>query len=318
MYKILLMFFGFSHVFSQTVEKIEPTNSCTNRHENSVVAIGSDIFLIGGRGIKPVEKYSEKTNSWTKLVPTPIEMHHFQAIAFQKEIWVIGAFTGRYPHEKPIDRVYIFNPTQNTWREGPLIPEGRRRGGAGAFVKNQKIYLVCGIIDGHWDGHVSWFDEYDPKTGIWKILPEAPHARDHISAAWVSNKLILAGGRRSSANINKVMDFTEPAVDVFDFKSSTWSTLDKTQDIPTQRAGAAAATLGKKILVIGGESGTQVPAHSEIEILDTETMTWLPPLKLHQGRHGTGIGKIKNKVYIVAGSGNRGGGPELNTIERIR
>lgn len=72
---------------------------------------------------------------------------------------------------------------------------------------------------------------------------------------------------------------------------------------------------GSKVLVIGGESGSQVAAHSEVEAFDTKSGKWeaLPSLK--QGRHGTGAVIINGKIYIAAGSGNRGGGPELNDIE---
>ena len=34
-----------------------------------------------------------------------------------------------------------------------------------------------------------------------------------------------------------------------------------------------------------------------------------------QGRHGTGAVLLNKKVYVVAGSADRGGGPELNTTE---
>jgi hypothetical protein len=33
------------------------------------------------------------------------------------------------------------------------------------------------------------------------------------------------------------------------------------------------------------------------------------------GRHGTGVIYWKGKVYVAAGSANRGGGPELNDME---
>lgn len=42
---------------------------------------------------------------------------------------------------------------------------------------------------------------------------------------------------------------------------------------------------------------------------------WEKLSPLQQGRHGTGAVVVDGKIYIVAGSGNRGGGPELNSIE---
>lgn len=290
-------------------------NHCTNRHENALAAVNGKLILVGGRGIKPVESFDPKTNRWTKLVQTPLEMHHFQAVTYNDEVWVLGAFTGAYPHETPIPNIYIFNPGKNEWRVGPQIPAERNRGAAGVFVYKEKIYMVCGIQDGHWDGHVAWLDEYDPKKNTWRKLADAPHVRDHVQAAVIDNKIYVAGGRRSTARIGQVLNLTEAAVDVYDFRSGSWSTLPQASDLPTLRAGNASIVLGSKLLVIGGESGSQVPAHSEVEALDTRTMKWETLPALNEGRHGTGAVNVNGKIYIVAGSGNRGGGPELNTLE---
>lgn len=305
----------FSQAIAQEWQVVEAENSCTNRHENSLTAVGNKLVLVGGRGIKALEVYDPKTNTWKQYAETPLEMHHFQAVAYKGELWVLGAFTGGYPHETPVPNIYIFNIDKNEWRKGPEIPEDRRRGAAGAFVYKDKIYVVCGIQDGHWDGHVGWFDEYNPNDDTWKKLPDAPHVRDHVHAAVVDNKLVVAGGRRSTAKIGQVLNLLEPAVDVFDLKTGQWSTLPEAQNLPTLRAGASSVVLGKKVLVIGGESDAQVPSHSEVEALDTKNMTWEKLPSLQNGRHGTGAVTVKGKVYTVAGSGNRGGGPELNSIE---
>jgi N-acetylneuraminic acid mutarotase len=300
---------------SQEWTTLSTENSCTNRHENALAAVNGKLILIGGRGMKPVESFDTKTNTWKKVAETTLEMHHFQAVTYNNEVWVLGAFTGKYPHETPIANIYIFNPKKNEWRKGPEIPADRRRGAAGVFVYKSKVYMVCGIQDGHWDGHVSWLDEYDPKTNQWRKLPDAPHVRDHVQAVVIDDKIYVAGGRRSTAKSGQVLNLTETAVDVYDFKKNKWTSLPEASNLPTPRAGNASVVLGKTMLVIGGESGEQVPAHNEVEAFNTSTLRWetLPPLK--HGRHGTGAAKIDGKIYIVAGSGNRGGGPELNTIE---
>ncbi|WP_194776872.1 Kelch repeat-containing protein [Pararhodonellum marinum] len=293
--------------------KLEAANEAVPRHENSLVECDGKFYALGGRGNRPIEAYDPATNTWTVLADSPMEFHHFQAISFDHEIYVIGAFTGGYPHETPIPHFLIFNPENNTWREGPEIPENRRRGSAGVFSRGDKIYMVCGIIDGHWNGFVSWFDEYDTKTGAWKILPDAPRPRDHFSASMVGDRAYLAGGRTSHAEIGKVLELTIPEVDYFDFDSHTWSTV-KTE-LPTPRAGTSTIGTDRHLLVINGESGTQEPSHSEVEVLDTMDETWSRLPDLNQGRHGTGVVHYKGKVYVAAGSANRGGGPELNDME---
>jgi N-acetylneuraminic acid mutarotase len=259
--------------FAQTIganwKKLKASNEAVPRHENSLVECDGKFYALGGRGIRPIEAYDPETNTWTVLADSPMEFHHFQAISYNHEIYVIGAFTGPYPHETPIPEFLIFNPKNNTWRKGPEIPEGRRRGSVGVFTYQDKIYLVCGIIDGHWNGFVPWFDEYDPKTGEWKILPDAPRPRDHFSASMVGNRAYVAGGRTSHAEIGKVLELTIPEVDYFDFNTYTWSTV-KT-GLPTPRGGTSSIGNDPYLLVINGESATQVPSHSEVEVLDIRT-----------------------------------------------
>lgn len=321
-YIILLVLFLIvqNKSYSQNWEVLSTKNTCTNRHENSLVSMGKDIFLVGGRGIKPVEVFNTETQTWKKAAETPIEMHHFQAIAYENEIYVLGAFTGTelFPKEKPISNIYIFNIQKDVWRKGPEIPKERLRGAAGCFVFNNKIYLVGGALEGHWDGHVAWFDEFDPNTNTWKKLEDAPHARDHFSVAMMDDKLYVAGGRRTSGKIGKYLDLTEAAVDVYDFKTGLWSTLPASLNIPTQRAGTSAVAAGNKLIIIGGESGVQAKAHNEVEALDIQKMTWEQLPALNIGRHGTSAALIEDKIYTAAGSGNSGGSPELNSIELLR
>jgi len=54
-----------------------------------------------------------------------------------------------------------------------------------------------------------------------------------------------------------------------------------------------------------------------VEVLDTRTGTWSKLPNLNQGRHGTGAVYYKGKIYVTAGSANRGGGPEINSTEVI-
>ncbi|QMU28526.1 Kelch repeat-containing protein [Adhaeribacter radiodurans] len=291
------------------------SGSPTARHEASFVQTGNKFYLLGGRKIKPVQVFDPKNRTWTNKVNTPIELHHFQAITIDGLIYVVGAFTGSYPHEKPVANIYIYNPATNKWITGASIPSSRRRGSSGVVVYNKKIYVVAGIKDGHWAGHVNWLDEYDPATNKWRILANAPRARDHFQAAVINGKLYVAAGRRSSASTNQTFNLTVPQVDVYEFATNKWTTLASSKNIPTQRAGTATAVLGEEVIIIGGESGSQSTAHKHTEALNVRTQTWRRLKDLKQGRHGTQAIVNNNNIYIAAGCGNRGGTPELNTQE---
>jgi N-acetylneuraminic acid mutarotase len=282
------------------------------RHEAAFVNVDEHFCLIGGRGMRPTSQYNAKTDHWTNGNPPPIEMHHFQPVVYQDKVYIMGALTGPYPGETPIENIYIYDHSTDSWEKGPEIPEDRRRGAAGVVLYKEKMYMVCGIKDGHRGDHKNWLDVYDPKTGKWEKLADAPRARDHFQAVVAEDKLYVLGGRRSTASGN-VFAGTIGEVDVYDFKTQQWSTLPN--NLPTLRAGTYALLLGQEIVVLGGESPTQEAAHAEMEALDIKRNTWRSLSPMIQGRHGTGVILYDDALYVASGSGNRGGGPELNTME---
>ena len=295
---------------------VAPANGApTERHENAFVQAGDKLYLLGGRGLKPVEEYDPREKSWMVKGSAPLNFNHFQAVSLEGLIYVLGAFTSGYPHEVPVPDIYIYNPLTDKWIKGPAIPESRRRGSAGVVTYQGKIYMVGGIVDGHWEGWVPWFDEYDPSTNSWKSLTDAPRPRDHFQAAVIENKLYLAGGRRTSGSTNELYNLTVPEVDVYDFLTGEWNTLPPGSNIPTERAGAAIAVIENELIVMGGESIAQSTAHKETEALNVKTNSWRSIAQLQEGRHGTQAIVSNNSIYVVAGSGSRGGSPELSSLE---
>jgi N-acetylneuraminic acid mutarotase len=289
---------------------VETSNNPIQRHENGAVAYGGKVYLIGGRGNNPVNIYDPQSNSWTSVSGAGLEMHHFQAVVYNDKIYVMGAFNGGWGNEVPIPNVWIFDPKTNEWTQGPEIPSDRRRASAGVVVYNNKIYMVSGIINGHFSGHVPWLDEFDPNTGNWKKLADAPRARDHFHAAVHNGKIYAIGGRNSHEH--DVFGDTRPEIDVYDINSGNWSTLDKT--LPTPRAGNTAIVLDNDLLVIGGESMTQDNAHSETEALNLSDYSWTKMADMKIGRHGTQAVMIGNKIFMPSGSTQRGAA-ETPTLE---
>ena len=286
----------------------------TARHEAAFVRVGEKGYLLGGRGIKPVDIYDFANESWSAGDTSPVEIHHFQPVVYKEEIYLMGAMTGGYPGETPLPEIHIYSPAKNAWRTGATIPEGRRRGGAGAVLHDGMIYMVCGIQDGHRGGHVSWLDAYNPETDEWTKLPDAPRPRDHFQAVAYDNKLYALAGRTTVAATNPFAN-TIGKVDVYDLASKTWSTLSDT--LPTHRAGNAAMVLDHDILVVGGESTAHEAAHNEVEALTPATGKWRALSPLSRGRHGTGIVQHGGQLIMASGCGNRGGNPELADVIAI-
>ncbi|GAB5472887.1 MAG: hypothetical protein Mars2KO_09860 [Maribacter sp.] len=302
------------------VDKDENENY-TARHECSFVQAGDKFYLMGGReNALGVDVYDYENDSWINLANSaPQEFNHFQATEYQGLIWIIGAFKdNNFPIEEPADFIWIFDPATNDWIQGPPIPNARKRGSTGLVVYNDKFYIVGGNTIGHNGGYVPWFDEYDPATGIWTPLVDAPRARDHFSAVVIDDKLYLAGGRLSGG-IGNVFTPTIAEVDVYDFTNETWSSLPSAQNIPTPRGGAAAVNFNDKLVVIGGEVENEVvygvnrnDALEITEEYDPVAQSWSRIEDLNHKRHGTQAITSGGGIFILGGSPVKASGNQKN------
>lgn len=282
------------------------------RHEAAFIGVEDKFYLLGGRRINSTSIYDPKNKKWMQGAKPPIEMHHFQPVVYNDKIYILGAMTGKYPGETPVPNIYIYDPAIDIWEKGSAIPDDRQRGGAGVSLYEGKIYLSCGIRDGHRGDHKKWLDVYDPVTGKWEQLPDAPRERDHFQSVVANDKLYLLGGRTTIAADNPFKN-TITEIDVYDLKKGTWTTLEN--GLPTERAGNFVTLYGEDIIVLGGESFNQKLAHSEVEALNTKTHTWRTLSPMQEGRHGTGAIIHNGKICVASGCGNRGGSPELKTME---
>ncbi len=319
---------GIFFILLSSCEKVPPvdqgnwqTITCkgepSGRHENGFMEEDGFFYLFGGRGIKPVDRFDPATSSWTAMKHVPFELHHFQAVTVGDTVVVAGAMTGPYPTELPLENIWYYLPKKDEWIKGPEIPEKRRRGSCGAVFYQGKLYLVGGIEYGHTSGTCGWFDVFDFKSGLWKELPDAPHIRDHFHAIVVDNKLYCIGGRNTSVheedNFTAFFGATILEVDCYDFDTNSWTTLEN--KLPVGTAAGGIANYDNTLFYFGGESA-QASAHSETQCLNLESGTWSFAAPLNRGRHGTAAIKYENQLYIASGSGNRGGGPELTSIEK--
>ena len=290
----------------------------TGRHETAFVEVDGLFYLIGGREAKGrINRFNPETLTWDTAKATSPLIHHFQPVVLDDRVWMVGAMTGNYPKEPPMTHIQIYDPKADVWTEGPEMPEARRRGSAGTVVYNSKIYMVGGITLGHTSGTNAWFDEYDPHTNTWKKLPDAPHIRDHFHAVVLGDKLYCLGGRNTSfhePDFGAFFAAVIPEIDVYDFKTGTWSVLEGAAGLPEGSAAGGTAVLGDCIVYFGGE--TDKEALSGCWAFNPKTKTWKKLAPLNQGRHGSQAIVFQNRIYIAAGSPKRGGG-NVDSIEML-
>lgn len=284
----------------------------THRHEAGAVAVAGRLYLLGGRGVRPLEVYDPDTGRWSDLGPLPDELHHFQPVAIGKRIYIVAAMRCCYPRE-PIERtVHVYDTVGGSWSTAGALPAGRERGGAGTVVRNGLIYLVGGNRLGHDGGAVPWFDVFDPASGTWLALADSPNARDHFTAVLAADRLVAAGGRQT--DLPDPFDKTVRAVDVYDFERERWT---EGADIPTPRAGTMAFAAGDEVVVAGGEVSGRGAAYDTVEAYSVSENRWRTLAPMIDPRHGGGGAVIGDTLHVVAGSSGRGGGPEIAAHETL-
>jgi hypothetical protein len=284
----------------------------TARHEAAAVAHGDDLYLLGGRGNRPLERYSTSTGQWENLGLAPFEMHHMQPVVLGDSIYVLGALTCCYPREEIVNDVYAYDIQLGTWDVVGSLPATRIRGSAAVVTYDDKIYVLGGNVAGHDGGAVPWFDEYNPLTGIWQELPDAPNARDHFSAVVVADQLVAAAGRQTALPNPAARPVR--ATDIYDFSSAQWRSA---APIPTVRAGAVSVAYDGHVIVAGGEINTSTVALDVVEAYDVETDTWQALPSMTSGRHGSGGGVVGSHFYMFSGAPTIGGASEIVGGERI-
>ena len=283
------------------------------RHENCFAMVGRKAYLVGGRGMLPVEIYDPVTRTWSQGAPLPLELHHMQCVSAQGKLWIVAAWTGGYPRETNAEHVYVYDPLIDSWSTRTAMPLARRRGGAAAVVSDDetKIYVSHGNSGGHETGNHAishgYLDEYTIATDSWRALPDAPNPRDHCGGAMVNGRICVAGGRNGG-----VLGWPEVApTDCFDLATEQWSVE---ANIPQVRGGSSyGTTCDGKLMVAGGEGSNQ--AWAQVDVFDGSTWTTINSLVV--GRHGTqlAVDCVCDQIHIASGAETVGGQREITSVE---
>lgn len=291
-------------------QQLATSPKTAGRSECGVAAVQGRLYVLGGDGpAQPVEVLDVATAHWQAKAPTPVPLHHFQAVAYHDQVYVLAAFsTGNFPDQEPAAHAYRYDPRTNAWQALAGLPAARRRAGAGASAHGDKLYLVAGIAHGHRSGTTNQFDAYDPHTDTWTALPDAPHKRDHCQAVALGDKLYVMGGRNTSyhepGNFMAFFSQTVRAVDCYDFKTGRWSTL--AAELPQGTGGGTAAVLDGKLFYMGGERATAALPNGpqkDVYYLDpTAGSHWVKAADLHLARNGVGSAVLGERLYVVGGT----------------
>ena len=283
------------------------------RTEVAVAALDGLIYVVGGFE-RPnswkfwqssvsarVEAYDPATNRWASRPDLPMGLHHAGAAGLDGALYVVGGFTvSEDTLWNPSDRVFRFNPADETWTERASLPTAR--GGLAVTTLQGKLYAVSG-----YDGqrNPAAVEVYDPARDQWTDAAPLPTPRDHLAAVSIGETLYAIGGRVR-------LDYREnlSTVEAYQAKSNQW--IFKA-DMPTPRSGIAAGVLNGWAYVFGGESGEGT--FHQNERYSARLNHWQTMAPMPTARHGLGATTVAGHVYVLSGGPRPGGSySRLNEI----
>ncbi|NIT59855.1 MAG: hypothetical protein GWN00_27625 [Aliifodinibius sp.] len=179
-----------------------------------------------------------------------------------------------------------------------------------AVVVNGKIYVVGGFWMDNFE-----FEEYNPETDKWRILPNMPTRRLFLGATTLQNRIYAIGGMSDSVEYHST-------IEAYDLTNNTWS---KFADLPTARNRLATVALSGKIYAIGGmmpvETNYQgIPERNYqdtgiVEVYDQAENLWTTKEGMPTPRHGHSAVVVNNKILVIGGFQLEGSWPTATVEE---
>lgn len=291
------------------------------------IASGGKLYVMGGLapGWTPqgfMYEYDPGNDAWMKKKNMALASHHVALAEMNGKIYVIGGFVKPASGPTawvPIDNVWEYDPGTDNWKA--LAPLPTKRGSAVAAVVGGKIYVIggAGVHPGSKDTSIhparphralAVNEVYDPATNTWQTKSKMPTARNHAAVGVMNNKIYVIGGRLGAAFITRASN--TDIVEEYDPAADQWGSLKA--PMPTARSATAWGTHGGRIYVAGGETRTSTMSGTfrKVEAYEPRTNTWhtLPPMEF--ARHGLAGDFVGNRLHLVSGDVQSGGGPSAH------
>jgi non-specific serine/threonine protein kinase len=258
-------------------------------------AIAKDrLFAVGGEDptgvFDAVEAYDIKGGSWTTQASLRSPRHGLGVASIGEDLYAIGG-ARRPGHTDTVAFSEVLSPTRSPvtpvgqWQTLHDAPTARQQ--LAAAEDHGSVWVVGGILG---DKATAKAESYDPAVDKWKAGPSLPVQVHHASAAAYKGELVVLGGW-----IPDGPNLTATVSDrVFALRNGQWVDLPR---LTHPRAAAAAAVVGDKLVVVGGQAdGQLVPATEVFDGDHWRDAAAMPTLREHVAAASDG-----KYVYVVGG-----------------
>jgi N-acetylneuraminic acid mutarotase len=191
------------------------------------------------------------SRGWIRLNSTVLERAEPAAAAVGRTIYVVGGFIG----PNTTNQVERYDPVRDRWQLVKPMPVALNHPSAVSYRGD--LYVLGGYTGGVSNPGVPTggvadasdaFLRYDPETGSWSRMPRLPIARSAAAAAVIGDKLYVAGGRNRLPTYATSEGLLK-RLDIFDFRTRTWS---RGPDMAIAREHLAGAAAGGAFYALGG------------------------------------------------------------------
>ena len=254
----------------------------------------------------------EKPGHWHNASPLPYRVQEIYPTVFNEHIVVAGGLSPDVDENRigVSDRVLVYSVKDNTWTDGPRLPEPRHH--PMLVVVGDRLLSFGGFtVDnkGAWHNSVDVLElVLDPKLvredilqqGQWKKIAELPAPLAETLSAVNDGKVHLVTGRTpiDAAKNSQWNDQSDVNTHyLFDLKDLSWS---KGLAVPTARNSACSVKTKDKLHTIGGRtvSGGNLPSH---EVYDFEKKLWKTLAPLPQAQGGLACALNGDRIYVFGG-----------------
>ncbi|MEE6165009.1 MULTISPECIES: Kelch repeat-containing protein [unclassified Mycolicibacterium] len=248
-----------------------------------LVAVGG---LSAGQALKTVSVMDLATKTWAGLPDMSTPRHGMAVAAVEKSVYAIGGATGSGGAEVTSTAEALklaprkLQPA-SAWRPLPDAPTPRLM--MAWTVLDDKIWIAGGMSHGN---TLQIVQSYDPQTGAWQAQPPLPIPLNHATATTYRGEVVVIGGA--------VDELANASNKVYALRGGGWVELPS---LTHARAAAAAAVVGDKLVVAGGQNEKQLVPQTEV----FDGQSWKDAADLPTPREHLAAVSDGTYVYTVGG-----------------
>jgi len=241
----------------------------TPRGDLGAAVVGRRLVAVGGEGptsvFPTVESFDITTRAWSSLPAMLTPRHGIAVATVGTSVYGIdGAQVPSHGVSTNIAEVLPFTPAatvtsapsasvSSPWRAVHSAPTARQE--VASTVDDGVVWVIGGITGP--TSSTAKVEGYDPAIDTWKSGPDLPLPLHHAMAVTYNGEIVVMGGWvPQGGNLNG-----QTSNKVFKLQGSAWVELPP---MTAPRAAGAAAVVGNRIVVVGGQADGQLLPFSEV------------------------------------------------------